>query len=464
MVARPSDSEAMSNVDCAWLHMDEPANLMMVVGVLVLDRPVDYERLREVVAARLLRFPRFRQRVVAGALPLQGSRWEVDPAFDLDHHLRRESLADPCDERALQDLVSRLMSEPFDPERPLWQYHVVEGYRGGTAVVCRLHHCIADGIALVHVMMSLTDDRPDAPVDRPIDAGPAGDDEEWTLEKAGRRVGRALGRAVNVASEYLAHPAKVAEAVGVGARGTTALGRLALLEPDPATPLKGELSGVKRAVWSRPLPLEDVKRIGRSTGSTVNDVLLAAASGALGRYLRHRGLDPTGIDIRAVVPVNLRAPEHAHELGNRFGLVFASLPIGIEEPLERIFEVRSRMTALKDSPEAVVAFGILQSIGMAPKQIFDLVVKIFGMKATAVMTNVPGPRAPVYFAGAKLEQGMFWVPRSAGLALGVSLLSYDGRVWLGIATDAGVIPDPEVVLDGFYEEFDAMGALARVPQ
>jgi len=215
-------------------------------------------------------------------------------------------------------------------------------------------------------------------------------------------------------------------------------------------------------VWSRPLDRARIKAIGRRTGATVNDLLLCAVAGALRRYLLQRWHDCEGLDLRAVVPVNLRRPDEAHKLGNQFGLVFLALPLGTEETLERIFELKKRMDAIKDSPEALVAFQILKGMGMAPAPVFDLVLAQFGKKASAVMTNVMGPTEPVYFSGVRVRQTMFWVPRSAGLGLGVSILSYDGKVWLGIASDAGLVPDPETILQGFHEEFDEMTNLVRL--
>ena len=205
-----------------------------------------------------------------------------------------------------------------------------------------------------------------------------------------------------------------------------------------------------------------MKRIGKATGATINDVLMASLAGALRRYLLTRdGRVPADLNIRGVVPVNLRPIEEAYHLGNQFGLVFLALPLGIDDPLERVFEVRRRMTAIKRSPEAVVAFQILRVLGLAPKQLFDLAVNLFGMKATAVVTNVIGPRTPIRFAGVPMRQAMFWVPCAGHLGLGVSLLSYAQNVWLGVQTDAGLVPDPDTLMQGFYDEIEELSRLER---
>jgi WS/DGAT/MGAT family acyltransferase len=454
--------ESMSHVDSAWLHMDSPTNLMLVSGVLVLDGELTMDRLRQVVEHRLLRFDRFRQRVVETRGMLPSCRWEPDPDFDLRHHLVREELPAPRDEAALQALVGRLMSEPLDPDHPLWQFHLVDDYRGGSALITRLHHCIGDGIALIYALLSLTDDTPDAPAEKTFPAGTGEEMRDLDLEELGRRAGRGVGRAANVTSDFLMHPAKAQQAMAGLSASTAALGKLVFMAPDPRTPFKGALVEEKRAVWSKPADLDRIKAVGRKTGSTVNDLLLAAVSGALRRYLDGRGHDLEGLDIRAVVPVNLRRPEDVHKLGNQFGLVFLALPLGIDEPLDRVFELKSRMDSIKSSPEAHVAFQILRGMGMAPRQVYEQVLRLFGKKATAVMTNVKGPTETIYFGGTPIRQVMAFVPRSAGLGIGVSILSYNGKVCLGIATDAGLVPDPERILDGFYAELEELFDLVRI--
>jgi WS/DGAT/MGAT family acyltransferase len=214
-------------------------------------------------------------------------------------------------------------------------------------------------------------------------------------------------------------------------------------------------------VWSSNISLEEIKRIGHLMGGTVNDILLSALTGAFRRYLEERGETIDGLNIRSILPVNLRPPEELDQMGNRFGLVFLSLPIGTRDPLKRLVTLKRRMNAIKDTPEAVVAFGILGAIGLSPTQVEDIIISIFGMKGTAVITNVPGPRQPLYFAGQKIETLMFWVPTPANLAMGVSIISYAGQVILGVTTDEGLIPDPENILRSFYEELEYLKRWGR---
>ncbi|HVP61149.1 MAG TPA: wax ester/triacylglycerol synthase family O-acyltransferase [Myxococcaceae bacterium] len=425
----------LASVDASWFRMDEPTNPMVVTGVLVLDTPVSTQRVRTLLQQRLLRFDPFRQRIVRPLTGVGVPSWEDDPELSLDHHLVVERLPAPADEAALQALISGLASKPLPLGRPPWRVHFVPSYQGGSALIVRVHHCIADGLALVHVLLSLADEAPQI-----LPGGSAGPRSRWDLLRA----------AVAGASRALPE----------GADHLAALLRLLLLTPDPVTRLKGPLTIGKKLVWSRAFRLEDFKRLGRATGSTVNDVLMAALAGALRRYLLEHGPVKRRLDVRGVIPVNLRSANEAHLLGNRFGLVFLQLPLGIESPRSRLAEVRRRMRAIKESPGAAATFELLWVLGRLPRPLFDAVVDLFATKATAVVTNVVGPREPLSILGARLRQAMFWVPCAGHLGLGVSLLSYAGRVWVGVQSDVGLIPDPERIVSAFEEELDVL-RLAR---
>jgi WS/DGAT/MGAT family acyltransferase len=455
--------------------MEDPTNLMMVTALLLFDEPINFDQLKATVQHRLVRYDRFRQRVQESRLPLRNPQFVDDPTFHIDAHMHRVALPEPGDEAALQQMISDLMSAPLDYTKPLWQLHVIENYGPGCAICIRLHHCIGDGIALASVLLSITDSRADAPWATPIEE-PAPDN------KGGSPFASIFGRASTVAKEteglaekvvdegrdLLFNPAKSVElargATATAAATAAAAARLTLRWPDPKTLFKGKLGVLKRAAWSPPLPLRDVKAVRKVTGGTVNDVLLTAVTGALRRYMERRGEPVDGLDFRAVVPVNLRPLNEMAKLGNRFGLVFLSLPVGIADPLERLHELKERMDALKDTPEAIAAFGILTAVGITPAEVQEVIVKLFGTKATAVMTNVPGPQMTLYLGGKAIKGIMFWVPQSGRLGLGVSILSYDGQVRLGVATDAGLVPDPESIIADFLSEFDELMELVRIVQ
>ncbi len=199
-----------------------------------------------------------------------------------------------------------------------------------------------------------------------------------------------------------------------------------------------------------------MKAVGKALGCSINDVLLSMAAGSLRDYLMEKGDSADGVEIRAIVPVNLRPAGAGRNLGNHFGLVFLDLPLGVEHPLERLYEVRRRMQALKGSYQPVIALALLSAVGYGPSALQDQVTQLLGANASAVMTNVPGPQHPLYFAGKRIVEQDFWVPQSGGIGMGVSILSYDGRIQFGVITDAGLVPDPHRIVDRFGDEFDKL--------
>lgn len=455
-------TEKMRPVDHAWLRMDEPANLMMINGVLFFDRPLVLDEVKRVLGERLLEIPRFQQRVVPTT---RGQRfsWEQDPTFDLDSHVVEETLASPGDDGVLQNLVSQWMSTPLDRERPLWMCHLLQNYKGGCAVLWRIHHCMGDGLALMLVLLSVTETEPPRsetteqaanPLRALFGENPPGRDE------ARRYLEQVMPAAVGLLTGPAERLAAVSNWVKSGVFLPT-FGRMAVRLPDPRTVFKGRLGIAKRAAWSEPISLEDVQRVRHAIGGTLNDVLTNAVAGGLRRYLVRKGEVKRKLSFRAIVPVSLRPLEEMARLGNQFGLVFLSLPVGIEDPRERLAELQRRMRRLKRSFEAVVVLQVLGALGASPNAIQKLVVKIFGTKGTAVLTNVPGPQQTLYFTGEPVEGFVFWVPQSARLGMGIAIVSYAGQVRVGIATDEGLVADPESIVGGFHEEFSAMLDLAE---
>lgn len=455
-------TENLSPVDTAWLRMEEPTNLMMITGIFIFDELLDFTRLQKAIEERLLSYERFKQRVIVPRLLYRLPYWQDDPHFDLNAHLHRIALPDPGDQETLQELVNDYMSSPLDYSKPLWQIHLIENFGDGCALLCRLHHAIGDGIALMRVLLAMTDGEADPPSQPEI---PSVNPDRMTPSRSRLNpIQAAVNSTQRIAASFWkdGFSSRTIDMAKIGASSSAALARLLLLPPDPSTPFKGELGVRKHCAWSKAIPLEDVKALGKVTGGTVNDILLTAVSGGLGRYLRQRGEPIGGLNFRAVVPVNLRPPDEKPTLGNAFGLVFLSLPVGIADPLDRLRELKRRMDNIKGTPEAIVAFGILNAIGVSIDQIQDIVVGMFGTKATAVMTNVPGPRETRYFAGKPIRGIMFWVPQSGRLGLGVSILSYADEVLVGIATDAGLVPDPESIVGAFQEEFNSMMELVAL--
>ena len=436
----------MSGADVAWLRMERPTNPMVITAVLVFKTRLSLARTKQTLRRRFLAFERFRQRPVELAT---GFYWKFDETFDLDRHVHRVALPAPGDKQALETLVSDLASGPLDPSQPMWQFYVVDGYgRGRGALVVRMHHCYADGVALMRVLLAITEGGSSLPKRR---AAAAGGWEGWLpwlepLAKAG----------AGILFEVLLHPGKALDYVQAGASALAEAARLLAMSPEPKTRFRGALGTSKRVAWCDPLPLARVKALGKALGCTVNDVLLAAAAGALRAYLAsHR--DPVqGLEIRVVVPVNLRPADSEEPLGNEFGLVFLQLPLGVANPIARVHAVRTRMQALRNSPQPVLMLGLLGFAGQAPRALQEQLLDVLGAHATAVMTNVPGPRKRLRFAGAEIEQQMFWVPQAGDIAMGASILSYAGRVQFGLMTDVAMVRDPERIAARFPGEIEKL--------
>jgi len=459
------DGTPLTYVDTAWLHMEDPTNLMMVTGIFIFDRPLDFARVRDTLQGRMAdRFPRLRHRVKQDG---SSAHWVQDPTFDMDAHVHKMALPAPADLGALRDVVSDLMSMPLDFSKPLWQCHYIEGFGPGSAILLRFHHCIGDGVALVHVILSLTDTAADAPWPKRTKLMAHEkhvgerivsliDGARSAVESTVRTTRKVTGALLHEGVEALLHPSHVLDMAQTTTEAAAILVKLLLKSADPATLFKGHLGVAKRAAWSRPIRLDEVKAVGKTVGGTVNDVLLTAVSGALRRYLLQRGDRVNGVEINAMVPVNLRPLSEADQLGNRFGLIYLALPVGTDDHAERLRLVKARMDEIKSSPQPFVTFQILNALGLAPVEVADLAVKMFGTKASAVMTNVIGPKQPLYFAGERIRTWLGWVPQSGRLGLGVSIFSYDGQVVVGVASDKGLVPDPESIATAFEEEFEAL--------
>ena len=453
--------EPMSRVDTAWLRMERPTNPMMITGVLMFSERMSLARLRKVVRRRFVdAYPRFGCRPVDGPA---GAAWQDDEHFDLDAHVAPAALpgrgATPGSEkRALERFVSQLASSPLDKGRPLWQFHLVERYQGGSALVVRIHHCYADGIALIQVLLSLTDTSADAHRGKPLDKAWLKADGAAVARRVGavQRYTRLGGKVLGKGMEMVQDPTLAAMLAREGGEIARELLVALALPDDPPSMLRGRLGVRKRVAWAPPLDLDEVKAVGRACGCTVNDVLMAAAAGALRGYMLERGEDVSGMTLRATVPVNLRPLEHARKLGNHFGLVFLDLPVGEANPIRRLEYVAECMNQLKKSRQAIVAYGLLAALGIAPQALQEVALELFSRKATAVATNVPGPQQPLYLAGCPIRELMFWVPQTGSIGLGLSILSYDNRVHFGLVADARLIPDPDAVIRRFGPEFDKL--------
>lgn len=455
----------MPSADAAWFHMDRPTNHMVINSVLTFDEPVDLGRLRDLLRERLVEpFPRFRQ-VVVEAGPLRSPHWRDDDRFDIDLHLHRRHLAPPGDQAALRELVADLMSASLDPGKPLWDWYLVDGYGDGCAVIVRMHHCIADGIALAQVMLGLTDvpgadgrpavEPPRAPR-RGLPLGPAA-----PLAAPVARLAQPVVALAGGALGVVRHPRRL-PALGREARDDAiALAEILAAPSENPSALKGDHGVAQRVAWTPPLPLADVKEVAHATGTTVNDVLMAALGGGLARYLGDR--EEQVDELHAMVPFNIRPADRPlpADLGNRFGLILIGLPLRAAGALERLAEVHRRMVHIKSSRQPAMSYAILGAMGRTPQALERRIVDLFSAKSTAVVTNVPGPREAVHLAGVPVREVLVWAPCASSVGMSVSIFSYRDTVTVGYMTHASLVPDPGALASHLVDELAELRRAAR---
>lgn len=445
-------SEPMSGVDAAWLRMDSSTNLMTITGMLRFDQGLQYDKFCRLLETKLLPVQRFRQRVVMSRW--RRPRWELDPHFQLAAHVHRVGLPAPGDEQALQTLVGDLMSSQLDSTRPLWQMYFIDGPGQETTVLVRLHHCIADGFGLMFLVLSMADDASEIqlPVNHKM--------SQTLAQSSGLR--SVLAKALGVPPDQASVRRLLSSVRSQSIKTVTTAGRLLTLPAEANTCLRGQLTVVKRAAWSSGLDLQEAKQTARVLGGTINDLMLAALAGGLRRYLQARGQASDELEIRGVIPVNLRPfDQRLKKLGNAFGLAFLDLPVGQCQPSTRMLELRRRTDELRGGTHALVTMAMLGTIGHLSAAAQKQLLRLFHGKCSAIITNVPGPTRPIHFAGGRASDLMFWVPQSLDVALGVSIFSYAGKVRVGVSTDANVIADPSELVAHLEAEYREMQRTAQ---
>jgi len=452
-----ADETQMSSVDRSWLRMESAQNPMVISAVLIFEQPIAIARLERLLNERFLKFRRFRQRVI---LRRDRAYWQDDPLFHIDNHIHRMALPGDSGKQELQALVSDMNSTSLDFKRPLWQIHYIDQYDGGCALLVRIHHCIADGISLVRVLLSLTD-RQAEPTLRRIH--PA---ESHRLTGLARgRISRSLRRMIHTgqaAREQVSlfmksvwsepgYPLKLASTAG---NISLDLLKIGLAPAEPNTCLNPSLSGRKQVAWAEPLSLAEVKVCARALKGTANDVLVCAAAGAIRKHFINTGEGLPEYGIRVAIPFNLRPLRQPIEtLGNQFGLVLVTLPVEVGDPIMRFRQIQDNMNRLKRSYQAQITYSLLDLFGRGPGGLERRALSMLSDKASAVLTNVPGPKTAVYLAGARLKQPMFWVPQSGNIGIGMSIFSYAGTVQFGITIDRSIPVDPEFAMHYFRDSF-----------
>jgi WS/DGAT/MGAT family acyltransferase len=466
-----SHHERLSALDSSFLDLEDHNTHMHIGAVAIFDAApvsngggVDIDRIRHLVEVDIHRVPRYRQRLAQTPVS-RAPVWVDDQRFNLAYHIRHTRLPHPGDERQLKRLAGRIMSQQLDRGKPLWEMWVVEGLEGNRfAVITKVHHCMIDGVGSVELAGSLMrptprDERVDRPAPRWIPR-PEPSPRELFLGELRRRSQEPLA-ALGSLRQAMAHPRAAAESASEALGGLReALG--AGLRSASPTPLNVEIGPHRRFDWFE-MDLAAVKAIKGRFGGTVNDVVLAVLSGALGRFLRQRGLDVTELDVRAMLPVNVRNASD-HDMGNHVASLVVRLPLAERDPARRLELVTAETQARKHSRQAA-GMKLIEEIG---DRTFPWLFTEFARLAARarpfnlIVTNVPGPQFPVYVLGAPMRACFPLVPLFQNQALGVALFSYDGRIYWGFNADWDALPDLHDLVEGVGREFAHLADAAGV--
>ncbi len=459
----------ISALDASFLHLEKAGARLHVASVTVFDGPApQYDELREHIESRLHLVPRFRQRLAE--IPLDQGRpvWVDDPHFNLRYHLRHAGLPAPGSEEQLKNLAGRVFAHRLDRTKPLWELLLVDGVHDDRfALIAKSHHALVDGISAVDITTVLFDDDPAA-------AGNPRPRTPW----APRPVPTPAQLLSDALVERATRPAELARSARAVVRaprqvlrgtrdGLQAMGALAFagLRPAPPTPLNVKIGPHRRYTWVD-ADLVELQRVKDALGGTVNDAVLAVVAGALGRFLRHRGVDTDGLVLKALVPVSVRAESEQGALGNEVARMWALLPVGIEDPVRQHAAIRDTTAQLEDERQAIGARTLTELSGFASPTIMSQAARLQQRQRfiNLVVTNVPGPQQPLYLLGRRLRALYPVVPLAGRQALGVAVMSYDGRLGFGLLGDYDALADLDTLAEFLRASIDALAAGASVPR
>jgi WS/DGAT/MGAT family acyltransferase len=460
--------DRLTGLDSSFLHLERDSAHMHVGACAIFEGPApEHDDLIEAIVSRLHLVPRYRQRLAF--VPFEQGRpvWVDDPHFNPRYHVRDTALPRPGGEEELKRLAARVFSQALDRAKPLWELWLVEGVQDDRfALLSKAHHALVDGISGVDIATVLFDAAPDPmPVAQPEHAWiprPSPSDSQLLADALLERatVPGEIARGVRAA---LRGPRHIAGRIGEGLVGVGAMA-WAGLNPAPPSPFNVRIGPHRRFTWVRS-DLATFKAIKNATGGTVNDVVLTVVAGALGRYMRLHGHPTDGVVLKAMVPISVRADVDRGALGNQVSAMWAPLPVGMTDPIQRLLRIRHEMQAIKDSGQAVGAQVLTSLSGFAPPTIVAQAVRLQSRQRffNVVVTNVPGPQFPLYMLGRELEAIFPLVPLAKNTALGIAIMSYNGQLSFGVTADFDALPDVETLAEEIESCIEELRAAAEVP-
>ena len=444
--------DRMSPQDASFLHVENEVNHMHIASVAIFEGPPPaYEALISMFASKLKLVPRYRQKVRFVPLELGRPVWTDDPYFNLGYHVRRTALPAPGGEEELRNLVGRVMSQQLDRSKPLWEIWVVEGLQDDQwAILSKNHHCMVDGVSGTDLLTVVMDQSPDPErePEEPWQADPEPTDTDLVRDSLSERLTSPREGLRSLRAAFRG-PRRVAREAREFARGLGTFGRF--FNANVESSLNGPIGPHRRWTWAQ-ATIADVKKVRTVHGGTVNDVVLSMITRGFHDLLRSRGEDIKDRVVRTLVPVSVRKPDERGAYNNRVSAMFAELPVGLEDPIERLASIRSQMDDLKESKQAVAAETLTSLSGFAPPMLLALGARIFSRleqnTVQTVTTNVPGPQQPLYAAGRRMLTARPYVPLAGSVRIGVAIFSYAGQLNFGITGDYEGAPDIDVLARG----------------
>lgn len=454
----------MLPADSAWLALESAGNPMTITVMMRIDG-LTAPALREFLRVYWLAWERFRLMPVQRAT---GWYWQADPQFDVRQHL--DVVLDCFTEASLQEWVSARLNQPLPMYRPLWKFWLAPHAEGGAVLLLRIHHCYADGVALMGIFDQLC---PSSPQQYPAVYGaPETADAKRWMAAARTRLGELLqgaepaysaAKEAAMAEPDHLHPltgraGQTTEAARAGVKLVHELSGFLAEPADTPSDLKRPLLGRRHCRWSAPVPLARVRAMARAKNVTINDVLLSCVAAAVRPCL---GLDDAALDtavLHAAVPVDIRRrlpgelQPGPDTLGNYFGTVFVPLPVDGKSALERLYRVKQETRRMKNSWQPGLAWGLAACAPLTPEALRPPLAEVFCRRASVVVSNVPGTPEARYLAGCRIKEQMFWVPQAGSIGLGISIVSYAGQVQFGVVADEAVLADPAGFLDDCLQE------------
>ena len=460
-------SDRLTALDTSFLHLEDGEAHMHVASVMLFEGPPPaYDEMLEALENRLHLVPRYRQRLAFVPLAQGRPKWVDDPHLNLRYHLRSTALPSPGSEEQLKDLAGRVFSQQLDRDKPLWEIWMVEGLEDDRfAVLSKTHHALVDGISGVDIISVLFDTTPD-----PI--APTAPGDRWLprpLPSRAQLLGEALVERGTIPAEItrtvravFRGPRRIAAGVRDAAVGVGAMA-WAGLNPAPQSPYNRSIGPHRRFTWVR-ADLGEIKAIKNELGGTVNDVVLATVAGALGKHLRRRGQNTDGLELKAMIPVSVRADIERGALGNKVAAMMAPLPVWCQDPVARLDILSEELRGLKSSGQAVGAQVLTDLSGFAPPTVMDQASRLVARQRmfNLVVTNVPGPQFPLYLAGRRMIDPFPMVPLAKNQGLGIALLSYAGKINFGLVGDYDVVWDLDEFAEDVRESLDELAAAAGV--